>query len=129
MSLHFHLTARRGVLFPALGAFTLFAALCLSPVAAQTDDSAAAAADAAAAPAAVSETIQVVATRVPEAVEPVPAAITVISGDELRARGADDLPSALALVAGISIGPGGDGGPASAVPEIWGLREFDAFLL
>ncbi|MEO8198031.1 MAG: TonB-dependent receptor [Thermoanaerobaculia bacterium] len=77
----------------------------------------------------VKETIQVVATRTPEAVEPVPAAITVISGDELRARAADDLPAALALVAGVSIAPGGDGGPASSVPEIWGLREFDAFLL
>ena len=27
------------------------------------------------------------------------------------------------------IAPGGDGGPASSVPEFWGLREFDAFLL
>src|SRR4029450_7575914 len=35
----------------------------------------------------------------------------------------------LALVAGVSIAPGGDAGPAAAVPEIWGLREFDPFLL
>ena len=77
----------------------------------------------------VTESIQVVATRTAEPVEPVPAAVTVVTGEELRARGADDLASALALVGGVSIAPGGDGGPASSVPEIWGLREFDAFLL
>ncbi|MGE0640015.1 MAG: TonB-dependent receptor [Thermoanaerobaculia bacterium] len=77
----------------------------------------------------VTESIQVVATRTAEPVEPVPVAVTVVTGEELRARGADDLASALALVGGVSIAPGGDGGPASSVPEIWGLREFDAFLL
>src|SRR5207247_9062136 len=30
---------------------------------------------------------------------------------------------------GVAIAPGGDAGPASAIPEFWGLREFDAFLL
>ncbi len=73
--------------------------------------------------------VEVVATRIPEAPHDVPAAIEVISGDDLRARGATSLRDALALAAGIAIAPGGDGGPASAVPEIWGLREFDAFLL
>jgi outer membrane receptor protein involved in Fe transport len=77
----------------------------------------------------VEETIQVTATRVPEDVEAVPASITVVSGEELRQRGATDLASALATVAGVSIAPGGDAGPASSVPELWGLREFDAFLL
>jgi outer membrane receptor protein involved in Fe transport len=77
----------------------------------------------------VAETIQVTATRVPEDVEPVPSSITVISGDELRARGVVDLPGALAMVAGVNVSPGGDVGPAGSVPEIWGLREFDAFLL
>ncbi len=75
------------------------------------------------------ERIQVTATRVPEDVEGVPASITVIDGDSIRARGATDLAGALALVAGVSIAPGGDGGPAASVPEFWGLREFDAFLL
>ncbi len=79
--------------------------------------------------ASLAETIQVTATRVPEDVESVPASVTVITGDELRARGADDLPSALAVVAGVSVAPGGDAGPAGSVPELWGLREFDAFLL
>lgn len=77
----------------------------------------------------VTETLQVTATRLPEDIEAVPASITVISGEEIEAIGATDLPSALALVGGVSVAPGGDGGPAGSVPEIWGLREFDAFLL
>jgi iron complex outermembrane receptor protein len=79
--------------------------------------------------AAVAETIEVTATRIPEASVEVPAAVSVVSGDDLRAVGAHDLASALALVGGVSIAAGGDGGPASSVPELWGLREFDAFLL
>jgi iron complex outermembrane recepter protein len=59
----------------------------------------------------------------------VPAFISVISGRELRERGAHDLRTALALTGGVDIAPGGDGGPASAVPALWGLREFDAYLL
>jgi iron complex outermembrane receptor protein len=77
----------------------------------------------------VSETLQVTATRVPEDVEPVPASLTVITGEEIRARGATDLATALSTVAGVVAAAGGDAGAASSVPEIWGLREFDAFLL
>lgn len=77
----------------------------------------------------ITQTIEVTATRTPEDVESVPASISIVRGEELEARGVTDLPSALALAAGISVGPGGDSGPASSVPEIWGLREFDAFLL
>ena len=76
-----------------------------------------------------SETIEVTATRIAEDVMIVPASVTIVDGDELRARNATDLQSALALTAGISIAPGGDGGLAGSVPEMWGLREFDAFLL
>ena len=65
----------------------------------------------------------------PEAPHDVAASIEVISGDELRARGVTTLSDALALAAGVAVAPGGDAGPASAVPEFWGLREFDAFLL
>jgi outer membrane receptor protein involved in Fe transport len=75
------------------------------------------------------ETIQVTATRIPEDVDVVPGSIQVITAEELQGRGATDLKSALALAAGVDIAPGGDGGPASAVPEFWGLKEFDAFLL
>jgi iron complex outermembrane recepter protein len=75
------------------------------------------------------EYVEVTATRFPEQADEVPAAIEVISGDELRDWGAVDLRSALGLAAGLDISPGGDGGPAGAVPEFWGLKEFDAFLL
>lgn len=78
---------------------------------------------------AISQHVEVVATRIPERPLDVPAAIEVLSGEELRLRGAVDLASALALAGGVSIAPGGDNGPAAAVPEFWGLREFDAFLL
>src|SRR5258706_13164754 len=73
--------------------------------------------------------VEVTATRIPEDTMKEPSAISVVTGDELRARGATDLGSALSLLAGIDIAPGNDNGPSSAVPEIWGLREFDAFLL
>ena len=73
--------------------------------------------------------IEVTATKIAEDVEVVPASITIIKGDELRARGVTDLTGALALVGGVSIAQGGDGGPAASVPEMWGLKEFDAFLL
>ncbi len=77
----------------------------------------------------VTERVEVVATKLPESPDQVPSSIEVITADELRNLGARDLRSALALAAGVSIAPGGDGGPASAVPEFWGLKEFDAFLL
>ena len=80
-------------------------------------------------PAARIPAVEVVATKVPEAPHDVPASIEVISGQDLRARGAFTLRDALTLTTGVNIAPGGDAGPASAVPEMWGLREFDAFLL
>jgi outer membrane receptor protein involved in Fe transport len=73
--------------------------------------------------------VEVVATRLPEAPHDVAASIEVISGTDLRARGVTTLREALALAAGVAIAPGGDAGPAGGVPEFWGLREFDAFLL
>ena len=76
-----------------------------------------------------SEKIEVTATRIAEDVSLVPASITIIDGEELRARNARDLPSALAFVAGVSATQGSDAGPASSTPALWGLREVDAFLL
>lgn len=73
--------------------------------------------------------VEVVATRFPEAPHDVPLSVEVISGADLRARGARSLREALALSTGVAIAPGGDAGPASAVPEFWGVKEFDAFLL
>ncbi|MHB1272218.1 MAG: TonB-dependent receptor [Rhodanobacter sp.] len=75
------------------------------------------------------EPVEVTTSKIPVVLNDAAAAVTVVSGDELRARGANDLRTALSQVAGVSIAPGGDGGPASAVPALWGLREFDAFLL
>lgn len=75
------------------------------------------------------ETIEVVATRLPETPHEVPQSIEVFTAEDLRRLGATSLHEALALAAGVTIAPGGDGGPAGAVPEFWGLREFDAFLL
>jgi len=77
----------------------------------------------------VRETVQVTATRLPEDVEVVPVSITVVSGEEIRDRGARDLSDALGLAAGVTVNPGSDNGPASVVPELWGLREADAYLL
>src|SRR6185503_4704066 len=76
-----------------------------------------------------SEYVEVVATRIPEPAEEVPASIEVITGQELRDWGATDLRGALALATGLDVAPGGDAGPANFVPEFWGLKEFDAFLL
>ncbi len=73
--------------------------------------------------------LQVTATRFAEPVQEVPNAISVITGDELRARGATDLRSALAWLGGVYVAPGGDAGPAAAVPGLLGLREADDFLL
>jgi iron complex outermembrane receptor protein len=77
----------------------------------------------------VREQVEVVATRLPEAPHDVPASLEVIDGDTLRAIGASNIREALSLAAGVEVGPGGDTGPAGAVPEFWGLRELDAFLL
>jgi len=75
------------------------------------------------------ETIEVTSAKLPVNLRDATAAVSVVSGDELRARGATDLRTALSLVAGVDIAPGGDSGPAGSVPALWGLREFDAFLL
>ncbi|HEY6985521.1 MAG TPA: Plug domain-containing protein, partial [Rhodanobacteraceae bacterium] len=77
----------------------------------------------------VLEPVEVTTAKIPISLSDVAATITVVSGEELRARNANDLRTALSLVAGVDIAPGGDGGPTSSVPALWGLREFDAFLL
>ncbi len=73
--------------------------------------------------------VVITATRIPERIGIVPAAISVVTGRELGQRGAADLGAAVALVSGVEAPAGGDAGPSSAVPSIWGLHEFDAFLL
>ena len=75
------------------------------------------------------EPVEVTTSKIPVALSDVAANVQIVTGEELRNRGAMDLRTALSLVAGVDIAPGGDGGPASSVPALWGLREFDAFLL
>jgi outer membrane receptor protein involved in Fe transport len=77
----------------------------------------------------VQERVEVTTTRLPEDPAEDPSPIEVFGGEELRARGARDLRSALSAAMGVEIAPGGDTGPASSVPDFWGLKEFDAFLL
>src|SRR5262245_16658996 len=74
-------------------------------------------------------TVQVTATRFGEPIQEVPGAITVVTGNEIRTRGATDLRTALALLGGVSVAPGGDAGPAGAVPGLIGVREVDDLLL
>ena len=73
--------------------------------------------------------VVVTATRIPEPADEVPAFISVVPHGELTLRGATDLATAMSLVPGTEAPPGGDAGPSSAVPSLWGLHEFDAFLL
>src|SRR5262245_26791431 len=75
------------------------------------------------------EIVEVTATRLPEDPIEVPASIQIVSGDDLERLQIRTLPEAMSLVMGVTVAPGGDGGPASSVPEMMGLREFDAFLL
>src|SRR5258708_39052977 len=51
--------------------------------------------------------VEVTSTRLREPVQESPDSITVVSGEDLRARGATDVRSALALVGGISVYSGG----------------------
>ena len=75
------------------------------------------------------DTVQVTATRFGEPVVEVPGSISVVTGDEIRARGATDLRTALTPLGGVSVAPGGDAGPAGAVPGLIGAREVDDLLL
>ena len=88
------------------------------------------AADAAAAPdASPLREVTITGTRIPEPVDQVPASVSTVKGEELRARDSWDMASALSLVPGVEAPAGGDAGPSSSVPSFWGLHEFDAFLL
>lgn len=75
------------------------------------------------------ETVQVTATRFGERVQEVPGSIGIVTGEDLRDRGAMDLRSAMALLGGVSVAQGGDAGPAGAVPGLLGVREVDDLLL
>ena len=73
--------------------------------------------------------IEVTSSKLPTALDRSTTSVTVVTGEDLRSTGSNDLAGAMRLVAGVDIAPGGDAGPAASVPALWGLREFDAFLL
>jgi len=75
------------------------------------------------------DVVQITATRFGEPVQEVPLSMSVVFHDELVARGAHDLRTALSLLGGAAVAPGGDAGPAGAVPALLGQREADDFLL
>jgi outer membrane receptor protein involved in Fe transport len=80
-------------------------------------------------PPTVAERVVVSATRVPEIETEIPGQATVITGEELRRRNARTLADALQDVVGLDAGGGSDNGPRLPSIGIWGLKEFDAFLV
>jgi outer membrane receptor protein involved in Fe transport len=73
--------------------------------------------------------IEVTSDKIPTTLARSTDSVTIVDGDTLRAQGATTLGDAMRMVAGVEAPAGGDNGPASSVPALWGLREFDAFLL
>ena len=76
-----------------------------------------------------SEQIVVTATKLPEDDIDLPADTTVISGAELRARGVQTLSDALATAKGVEAFDGSDQGGRIPNVSLWGLKEFDAYLV
>jgi iron complex outermembrane recepter protein len=75
------------------------------------------------------EDVQVTASRFRQQVQDVPDSLAIVRDADIRARAAVDLRGALALVGGVEVVPGGDAGPAGAMPALLGSREADDFLL
>ncbi|HEX7615377.1 MAG TPA: TonB-dependent receptor [Thermoanaerobaculia bacterium] len=78
---------------------------------------------------AVATTMVVSATKSPEDPLEIAAPVSVVSGDELRRRGAKTIADALQDVAGLDTGSGSDNGNRLANIGVWGLKEFDALLV
>jgi outer membrane receptor protein involved in Fe transport len=128
---------RFGFTLPMAG--PILVALAVGPLAAQTEPPTAAPQTAPrpapsqtaqkSPPTSVNENVVVSATKVEEDPLEVPAAVTVITGAELRARGVTSLPEALSTVGGMEAFDSSDAG--SGIPNIglWGLKEFDAYLV
>src|ERR1017187_7181382 len=76
-----------------------------------------------------SATMVVSATKSPEDALDIAAPVSVVSGDELRRRGAKTVAEALQDVAGVDTGNGSDNGARLANIGVWGLKEFDALLV
>jgi iron complex outermembrane receptor protein len=76
-----------------------------------------------------SEQIVVSATKLPEDEIDLPADVTIITGEELRSRGAVTLADALATAEGVEAFEGSDQGGRIPNVSLWGLKEFDAYLV
>lgn len=76
-----------------------------------------------------SDQIVVSATKLPEEDIDLPADTTVITGEELRARGVQTLADALATAKGVEAFEGSDQGGTVPNVSLWGLKEFDAYLV
>jgi outer membrane receptor protein involved in Fe transport len=79
-------------------------------------------------PAPVNESIVVSASRGPETELEIPGEATVVTGEQLRARGVTNLADGIQDVMGIDTGMGSDNGSRQPNVGIWGLKEFDALL-
>jgi outer membrane receptor protein involved in Fe transport len=75
------------------------------------------------------EQVVVSATKAPEDPVNVPGAVSVVTGEELRRRGARTVADALQDVAGLDTANGSDNGPRVPNIGLWGLKEFDALLV
>ena len=75
------------------------------------------------------EQVVVSATKAPEDPVNVPGAVSVVTGEELRLRGARTLADALQDVTGLDTANGSDNGPRVPNIGLWGLKEFDALLV
>ena len=75
------------------------------------------------------EKVVVSATKAPEDPVNVPGAVSVVTGEELRRRGARTVADALQDVVGLDTANGSDNGPRVPNIGVWGLKEFDALLV
>lgn len=73
--------------------------------------------------------LTVVATRLPESAKELPAALSIVDGEQAQKRGASDLRGYLTGITGVEVQPGSDAGPAGSVVAMQGLTEVDAYLL
>ncbi|HTY41039.1 MAG TPA: TonB-dependent receptor [Thermoanaerobaculia bacterium] len=76
----------------------------------------------------VNESVVVSATQGPETELEIPGEATVVTGEQLRARGVTNLADGIQDVMGIDTGMGSDNGSRQPNVGIWGLKEFDALL-
>jgi iron complex outermembrane recepter protein len=80
-------------------------------------------------PLSTTEHVVVSATKGAEDPVNVPGAVSVVTGEELRRRGARTVADALQDITGLDTANGSDNGPRLANIGLWGLKEFDALLV